>query len=120
MTRYGFQEQQWEVGKSEMFEIVKGVAKLKGTITYGDLAQKLTTIKLQPHDYAMHVMLGEISGEEDKNGRGMLSAVVVNKETGKPGKGFFQYASELRRDVRDEETFWIQEISQVYDSWDPK
>jgi hypothetical protein len=89
VTRYGFQEQQWEVGKSEMFELVQGVAKLKDTITYGDLAQELTTIKLQPHDYAMHVMLGEISGDEDENGRECSQQWSLIRRQVNPAKASF-------------------------------
>ena len=66
----------------------------------------------------MAEMLGEISLAEDKDGRGMLSALVVHK-TGdmEPGQGFFHYAEVLGRDVSDRLTCWVREIHKVHDCW---
>ena len=123
MTKYGFQEPEWERGKLEMSLLLRDVARRdeykRPTITYGELAPLLTTIRLEPNDFAMNVMLGEISGEEYEGGRGMLSAVVVNKDTKRPGKGFFKYALELGREASDEEAFWVGEMRKVRESWNP-
>jgi hypothetical protein len=44
---------------------------------------------LDPHDHVFHDLLVQISVEEDANGRGMLSAIVVHLADGQPGNGFF-------------------------------
>ena len=63
-------------------------------------------------------MPGEISPEEDEEGRGLLTVVVVHK-TGdrKPGPGFFRLARSRGRHIVDEDLFWIAELRIVYDAW---
>ncbi|MBL7131901.1 MAG: hypothetical protein ISS45_10975 [Candidatus Omnitrophica bacterium] len=63
-------------------------------------------------------MLGEISGEEDAVGRGMLSVVVVHKHGDmQPGPGFFDYAEELGRDTSDILKCWVEELKKVHAYW---
>ncbi len=47
----------------------------------------------------------------------MLSAVVVRKEDGLPGQGFFDLAKDLGRSVTDQDAFWINEVRKVYSYW---
>jgi len=70
-------------------------------------------------------ILGEISEDEDNQGRPMLSAVVVQK-TGKrkgiPGKGFFGLAVDLQKldsNATDQEKrqFWENELQETYSRW---
>ena len=114
-TRYGYSELQWENGKREMLGILRQRASQERTIAYGELSSKLTSIQIGPHDNAMGVMLGQISEEEDACGRGMLSVIVVHKEGDQqPGKGFFELAADLGRDIRDRDRMWIDELNRVY------
>jgi len=66
-------------------------------------------------------LLGEISDFEHSNGRPMLSALVINKGTEKPGEGFFKLARHLGKlksvSEKDEKPFWEQELQAVYDAW---
>jgi hypothetical protein len=116
--RYGYSEPEWESGKAEMSRILRERASKGGTeglITYGELSQKLTSIKIGHHDNAMGAMLGQISTEEDACGRGMLSVIVVRKHGDKqPGKGFYECAAELGRDVTDRDRMWVDELKRVY------
>lgn len=116
--RYGYTESEWQLAKSQMSEILREVAARRGMITYGELSQKLAAIAIGPHDSAMAAMLGEVSGEEDAAGRGMLSALVVHKYGDmEPGSGFFEFASSLGRDVSDRVTCWVTELHKVHDQW---
>ena len=70
----------------------------------------------------MAKMLGETSTDEDAAGRGLLTAVVVRKEDGRPGRGFFdKLARDRGRVFPDTESgrdcFWIEELERVYSSW---
>ncbi len=118
---YGFTERQWETGKKEMYGILMRVATAQDKISYGDLSDKLRSIRLGPHDYAMGAMLGQISEEEDASGRGMLSAVVVHKPSKEgdvmPGGGFFDCAAGLGRDISDRDSMWIAELRRVHNEW---
>ena len=65
-------------------------------------------------------MLGVISTIEHFLGRPMLSAVVVRKDTGKPGNGFFELAKSLGKfnpNSQRKNSFWQQELQNVYNTW---
>jgi hypothetical protein len=71
-----------------------------------------------PHDSRLPDFLAEISTEESKAGRGMITALVVKKNGDqKPGVGFFQLAQRLGYDVSDCEKFWIEQVNKVFASW---
>jgi len=72
---------------------------------------------LEPESCEMTEMLGQIAIAEDRAGRGMLTAVVVRKDSGRPGDGFFELARKLGRDTTDRERFWIEELNRVYAYW---
>ena len=116
--KYGYLLRDLVKAKREMRNILIDIAK-KGedTIFYSELVRKVLIINIEANSYALAAMLGKISTAENVAGRGMLSAVVVRKENKRPGKGFFELARILGRDVSDEETFWVNEIKKVYSSW---
>ncbi len=117
-TKYGFSESQWNRAKEEMKQILIDRARVIGMIPYSELVGNLTTIKLEPESYALAKMLGEISTEEDKAGRGMLTVIVVHK-TGdmQPGPGFFELAQRLGRDTSDILKCWVDELKGVHSYW---
>jgi len=92
---------------------------MESTVTYSDLTKKIRSIAFRPGDHAFHYLLFEVSKDEDAAGRGLLSALVVNKENGIPGQGFFDVARELGRDVTDRVRLWTEEIKFVFSKWQP-
>ena len=64
--------------------------------------------------------LGEISAGEVRDGRPMLSALVINA-SGLPGRGFFRLARRLGKLDDDSpegrRCFWEKEIAAVYAAW---
>jgi hypothetical protein len=88
-------------------------------ITYSDLSKQLRSIAIPYDDPAMAAMLDEISTEEYKAGRGMLSVIVVHKYGDmEPGSGFFKLAESLGRRVGPDKTaFWITELHMVHKYW---
>ena len=116
--KHGFSEGQWIAAKEEARQAVIAVARSKSVIAYSDLVRKITSCILEPNGAHLAHMLGEISSEEDEEGRGLLTVVVVHK-TGdlKPGPGFFRLARSRGRHIVDEEEFWIEELHNVYDAW---
>lgn len=115
--RFGFPLADWEKAKEEVRQLLIARAKYEDTITYSEVVQQLHTIQLQPDSHAFHHILGEISEDEHFTGRGMLSALVVLKETGLPGKGFFGLAQKFGYDTSDQYSFWINELKTVYNHW---
>ncbi len=95
-------------------------AEYRGVTTYQDIAV-IMGLPLQGAFMGRETghILGEISEDEVKAGRPMLSAVAV-AVSGKAGPGFFALAKELGRfggDPAEEDSFWRQELQAVYDTW---
>ena len=82
-------------------------------MTYTDLCSEISAIRFDPHDPRLPHLLGQISTEEDRAGRGMLTAVVVHKDDLQPGAGFFELAQLLGRSVVDKEQSWVQEMNRL-------
>ena len=88
-------------------------------ISYTDFMHQIRSISFDtPHDSRLPQFLAEISTEEAKAGRGMMTALIVRK-TGdqRPGGGFFQLAKRLGYEVSDPEEFWLEEVNKVFASW---
>jgi len=108
----------WNTGKAEVIGILQQRARERGMITYSDLSRQLRSIVIPYDDPAMAAMLDEISTEEFKSGRGMLSVIVVHKYGDmEPGAGFFKLAESLGRRVGDKTTFWVTELHAVHGYW---
>ena len=118
MPKYGFADDDWSTAKGEMRDILIERARVRGMIPYSELVEGVETIRFEPFSAAFHHMLGEISSEEDAEGRGMLSAIVVHKDGDmEPGPGFFELASQLDRDTSDILRCWVNEIHRVHGYW---
>ena len=107
----------WEAAKDEARQVMIDRARHKDVIHYSDLVQKITKCHLEPHDVRLNHMLYEIASEEDEARRGLLTALVVRKDDGAPGSGFFEMAKERGRDISDPDRCWIEELKNVYVVW---
>ena len=116
--KHGFPEDQWHAAKEEARTAMIAAARSESTIAYSDLVRKITTCVLEPNGPQLAHMLSEISSEEDDDGRGLLTVMVVHKSGDmKPGSGFFELAKSRGRSMDDEEQFWIDELLRFYDVW---
>src|SRR5262245_20891709 len=99
VTRTSF----WDGAKREARVALVQVARTRQVIAYSDLAVRIRSISsFLPTDQRFFFLLREISAEEYRAGRGMLTAVVVHKAGDyKPGPGFFELAKGLGLDARD-------------------
>lgn len=108
----------WKVATKEATDILIERAKVRGMIPYSDLAAKIKSIRLEAHDPRLFKLLAEISTNEDKEGHGMLSVIVVHKQGDmQPGPGFFELAKELGRDTTDILDCWVKELKKVHAHW---
>jgi hypothetical protein len=95
-------------------------ARAREFVHYGELARMLGIDMDNPHFGALvGKVLGEISEDEVANGRPMLSAVVVSRDTMLPGYGFFTLGQQLRQvePGEDDMAFAIRQIRRVHDYW---
>jgi Arc/MetJ-type ribon-helix-helix transcriptional regulator len=101
--------------KGRTVAVLREVARAAGLITYRELVDRIGAYN--PQSPSLHQLLGEISRAEHQAGRGLLSAVVVAKHTGRPGEGFFEFAQQLGLPVSDRTAFWREELRRVYDAY---
>jgi hypothetical protein len=96
-------------------------ARSRDTVTYQQVAQIMGLLP-QGHHMGAETghLLGEISEDECRHGRPMLSALAVSV-LGMPGEGFFKLATQLGRfDPSSGPTqrgFWEKERDAVYEAW---
>jgi len=89
------------------FATYQEIAQANGFSTYGSYMGKV-----------VGELVGLVSKNEVEHGRPMMSAIVVGV-SGKPGKGYFNWARELGvlSEDEDEESFWQTECVKVYETW---
>ncbi len=76
---YGIAQSVWNRAKEQARGLMIARARLRGMITYSDLARGITAVRFDPFNVIFFHMLGEISAEEDAAGRGMLSAMLSER-----------------------------------------
>ena len=87
------------------------------TISYTEAGK---TIGLAANDRDLFDHLDEINRFERRQGRPMLSALVVGRQTGIPGAGFFRLAREWGINIRNERRFWRSELKRLRRHWNHK
>ena len=92
------------------------VAKHRDTVFYSGVAR---LADLPVRSRSLFQLLDEISTHEHEAGRPLLTAVVVRKEDGMSGQGFFKLATRLghHREGEDRKRYWIWERDRVYAEW---
>ncbi len=105
----------------ETERILVRVAQKKRLITYSDLCKQIKSVNFTPDDHAFHAVLGEVSRWGNRNGKGLLSVLVVykDKDRQRPGPGFFEMGRDLGYELPDrdaEDAFWAEQANKVYDA----
>lgn len=103
-----------------IYERLKQVARAGDLITYSEIAPLAgLNMESQVDRNKIGDILGDIS--TNKHNRPMLSAIVVHKDGGLPGEGFFNLARSLglhhaHGEFADME-FFVQEVKKVHSYW---
>jgi hypothetical protein len=93
-------------------------ARQKDDLVFRLRASHLLDLIETPYDPRLPHLLAEISTEEAKAGRGMMTALVVRKKGDqRSGSSFFQLAERLGYDVSNPEKFWLEQVNKVFASW---
>jgi hypothetical protein len=117
METYGYTKKDWKAARDEARQAMIEAARRGTTLFYSQLVGQIESITFTPHDFNLFHLLGQISTCENESGRGMLSVVVVRKQDGLPGQGFFDLARDLGRDTSDPDRFFVAELGRVLHSW---
>jgi hypothetical protein len=110
------------VAHQEIYAKLRDVAANEQVIYYHQIAP-LAGLNMSLADDRNRIadILDEISLLEHKQGRPLLSVVVVQVETGRPGKGFYKLATTLnlfsgKSDI-DEMEFFVNTAKRAYATW---
>ncbi len=106
----------WNDVKAEMRTIMIDCARARQTITYSELTRMLQTAYIHYHSHILARLLVDIGTEEVNAGRPVLPAVVVTRQTGMPGGGFFKIDTD-ETEITDPTTYWKDLLMHVYDYW---
>ena len=115
--KYGLTGTSWEIIKEEMRHILIGLARKRQTICYSDLAAQIQTSYIHYRAPAFMRILGEVVTEDIEDGHPNLAVLVVQKQSGRCGAGYFKQAAIEGYDVSDPEAFWQAEFKRVCDYW---
>ena len=116
--RHGFSETAGESAKAEARKVMYAFAKKERLISYSELVGRIASISLEAHDHRLDHFLGQIASEDDDNGKGLTTVVVVHKTGDQmPGPGFFNMAESQGRDISDPVACWMDELKAVYNYW---
>jgi len=112
-----YSENDWNKTKKEMKEILINLSKNRGLITYSELTENKMTIKFYALSSSLNKMLDEVSYEENRAKRGLLSAVVVSKATYAPGSGFYKHIKPEKRVELGDAQCWRDAVKKVHNYW---
>jgi hypothetical protein len=124
-STYGYATSEWESARDWIARRLHKVARDRGTITYGELADEMARAgltALDPHSPALAALLGQVNVLEHEAGRPLISALVVHKGGDlEPGSGFWAFARELGVDPGSGPharlDFWTHEVERCYARW---
>ena len=105
--------------ETKVYEKIVKVAKNEGVITYSKVASRAgIDTNWDGWRWKIRAILDTISRREHRNGRPLLSAVVIRKNEGTPGDGFFKLAKGLGLyNGGDDDMYWWEELKRVHAYW---
>jgi hypothetical protein len=119
---YGFPEAEWIATRSWLTKKLGAVAATGNTTSYGVLCNEIAKaglLRLEPHGQPLAGLLGQINVIEHDADRPLISAVVVSKDGGEPGVGFWNIARDLGIEfgdsVDEREAFWLESLKACFE-----
>jgi hypothetical protein len=102
-----------------IYETLIQTPKDQKVVSYSEIAPLAKLDMDNPDDRnRIAEILDEISRHEHAQGRPLLSAVVVHRGEGTPGKGFFSMARSVGvQKGKDDVTFFAHELTRVHRQW---
>jgi hypothetical protein len=101
--------------KDEVCEAILDAAYDRRMTWYGEIAEKVSVIDLDPHSALMSALLGAVFEDEHAEGRPALTSIVTPKYGDKePGKGFYDKARGLGYRFKEPYIFWAQQVQAVF------
>lgn len=109
---------EWDEAKALLRALLTDAARARSTVTYGEAARVAFGGRFSARSGALMDLLGEVDTEEEAARGVMIASLVVRKDTGMPGDGYFAFAAyELGRDVSDRAVLWQTEAEAVWEAY---
>jgi hypothetical protein len=105
----------WDDVREEIRNILIDLARQRQTITYSELAALVQSARLHYHSHIFFQLLIDVGRIEADAGRPILPALVVTKQTGMPGGGYFTLSENV--DSGDLRAEWENDLHEVYVYW---
>jgi hypothetical protein len=106
----------WSEVRAEIHAILIEIARAGQIITYSELTGMLQTAYVHYHSHILVQLLTDIGSEEVAAGHPILPALVVAKQTGRPGPGYFKLAPG-EEEMDDPLADWTEEVKRVHAFW---
>lgn len=111
---FGFSDSEWEVLLSEMRDALADTARSGCVVTYGDLAARVSSGRFSARSRALYALLDAVCDEPAMHRGCSLGALVVRRDTGIPGEGYFAHLSMSGVDVAEPVSVWRGEVQRVW------
>jgi hypothetical protein len=106
-AQFGLSDEQWGAAKAEVREAILEAAYERRMTWYGEVADKVSAVPLDPYSALMNHLLGAVFEDERDAGRPALTSIVTHKYGDKePGKGFYDMARSLGYQFHEPYLFW--------------
>lgn len=117
-TYWGIPRAQWADARERARAAMLARARAHATITYAELANAVAETGFRPRSWALMALLGEVCRDEDPVHDVWTASLVVRKDTGMPGDGYFAYAQREGHDVSDKAAFWHEHVQRVWNAYE--
>ena len=110
---------EWDAARAQARAELVARARARSTVTYLGLCVAIAIARFRAYSWSFMALLDEACREEDAATGTILASLVVRRDTGMPGEGYFAWAGRAGYDVTDREAFWRREVSRVWDAHAP-
>ena len=114
-SRFGLSAAEWSAAVDEVRQAVVDAACDERTISYGEIAVRVTAIALSPQSVVMDHLLSDVLAAEHAAGRPALTAIVTHKfGTLEAPRSFYAAAEEAGYDFADGYAFRTEQAEAVF------
>ena len=113
--RWGLTEAEWFEARAALAVLLDRAARSRSTVTYSEAALAAFGGRFSARSGALMDLLGEVDRDAwDATGL-MPASLVVRKDSGIPGEGYFRFiGDELGVPAEEQEEFWRREVLRVW------
>lgn len=113
------EDAKWTAVTEEIRTILVDIARQgRPPISYSELCRHIQTASIHYHSHLLTRLLIDVGRLELEAGRPVLPALVVSKQTGIPGAGYFKVDdSRGSLPAADARQQWQADLDQVYAYW---